>query len=71
MKIKKYLKEANRESKFTKDGMYSAQAMRHVEDAQEAIKQFIKEGKLNKKHMLNLKSLEHDLAEIWRKSEMK
>jgi hypothetical protein len=64
------VKEGSRESKFTKDGMYASQAMRHVEDAQEAIKQFVKEGKLNKKHMSNLNKLESDLASIWRKSEI-
>ncbi len=49
---------------------YSAQAQRHVEDSIEAIKQFVKEGMLNKKHMSNLQNLLQDLAKIWRASKI-
>lgn len=52
-------------------GQYSAQAQRHVEDSIESIKQFVKDGMLNKKHMSNLQNLLSDLAGIWRKSKIK
>lgn len=47
-----------------REAEYAAQAQRHVEDSVEAIKQFVKDGVLNKKHMSNLQSLLSELKRI-------
>lgn len=45
---------------------YVNQSVRHVEDTLSSIKQFVKEGKLNKKHISSLNSLLRDLSGITR-----
>jgi hypothetical protein len=58
------IQEAYEKMFENREAEYAAQAQRHVEDSIEAIKQFVKDGILNKKHMSNLQSLLSELKRV-------
>lgn len=60
----KMLKEKEEKINEGKIKDFVIQSQRHVEDALSSIKEFIEEGKLNKKHKINLQQLLQDLSKI-------